>query len=111
MFTVQVWLRPLAAAAAECLPAIHAGIAAVPAAGDILLGCAELDVAALQMLGSIEGWYNICDERQQMKGQLKVTVTEVVAVPQHPHDIQIVPQSKTLRLTMKDNCRTAQDGS
>lgn len=68
-------MRSIAAEAAAALPPLYAGIAATPAAGDVLLGVAVLDLTAIQVLGSIEGWYNICDEQQHLKGQIKVRMT------------------------------------
>jgi hypothetical protein len=68
-----VWLRPLPAAAAAALPPLYAGAPAVPRAeSDQLLGCAALDMAALRVLGSIEGWYNLSDAADRPKGQIKV---------------------------------------
>ncbi|KAF6256831.1 hypothetical protein COO60DRAFT_1627040 [Scenedesmus sp. NREL 46B-D3] len=69
---VLVWLRPLPAAAAAGLPPLYAGAAAVPCpATDQRLGCAALDMAALHVLGSIEGWYNVDDARGPPRGQIK----------------------------------------
>jgi hypothetical protein len=31
-----------------------------------------LDLSALQLLGSVDGWYNITDMHQQLRGQIKV---------------------------------------
>ena len=60
--------RSLAAA----LPPLYSGLSAEPSASDVLLGCAALDLSALQLLGSIDGWYNILDQQQQPRGQIKV---------------------------------------
>jgi hypothetical protein len=56
------------------LPPLFAGLAAVPAASDVLLGCASLDLAPLRHLGLLEGWYNISDVAapHARRGQLKV---------------------------------------
>lgn len=69
---LQVWLRAVPHDAAAELPPLYAGIAAMPCPDDRLLGCAMLDLSALHVLGSIEGWYNVTDEEQQLRGQLKV---------------------------------------
>jgi hypothetical protein len=81
---VQVWCRPLpllqqhGSAAAPLLsppPPLYSGVAAVPAATDALLGCASLDLSALQLLGLLEGWYTIADVAGgsgRSRGQLKV---------------------------------------
>jgi hypothetical protein len=69
----QVWLRPLPAAAAASLPPLYACTPAVPCAADNqLLGCAALDMAALHVLGSIDGWYNVADAAERPRGQIKV---------------------------------------
>jgi hypothetical protein len=74
-WVLQVWLRPLPAAAAASLPPLYAGAAAVPCVTtDQLLGCAALDMAALHVLGSIEGWYNVADAADRPRGQIKVSL-------------------------------------
>jgi hypothetical protein len=72
LLLLQVWCRPLPEAAAAELPPLYAGLAAVPAGSDGLLGCADLDLSALTLLGALDGWYNIRDIRGQDRGQIKV---------------------------------------
>lgn len=61
-------------ALAADLPPLYSGLCAAPAASDALLGCAVLDLTALQLLGAVDGWYNITDMQQQPRGQIKVGV-------------------------------------
>lgn len=72
LLLLQVWCRPLPEAAAAELPPLYAGLVAVPAGSDGLLGCADLDLAALTLLGALDGWYNIRDIRGHKRGQIKV---------------------------------------
>lgn len=74
LLLVQVWCRPVPEAHAAELPPLYAGLSAVPAGSDALLGCAALDLSALQLLGAVDGWYNITDVHQQPRGQIKVRV-------------------------------------
>lgn len=69
---LQVWFRAVPAAVAAELPPLYSGLCAAPVASDALLGYAALDLAALQLLGVIDGWYNILDMQQQARGQIKV---------------------------------------
>lgn len=69
---MQVFLRVLPQSEARTLPPLYAAVAAEPAGTDVLLGHAVLDLATLQILGSIEGWYGICNQHQLLKGQVKV---------------------------------------
>lgn len=90
MVLFQVWCRAVPAAVAAELPPLYSGLCAAPAASDALLGYAALDLTALQLLGAIDGWYNILDMQQQARGQIKVSLT-----PQKQLDapLQVLSQS------------------
>lgn len=72
LLSLQVWSRAVAQSEAAALPPLYTGVSAAPCASDVLLGCAALDLSALQLLGTLDGWYNITDLQQQPVGQLKV---------------------------------------
>jgi hypothetical protein len=73
----QVWCRELSNEAAGSQQPVQAGVSA--AAGDVLLGCAAVDLSMLSVLGKVDGWYNVTDGQQQPRGQLQVMVCWTLA--------------------------------
>lgn len=69
---MQIWCRGVQCEDAADLPPLYEAHEAQPVAADVLVGCAALDLSALHMLGLLDGWYNVVDYHQQLRGQLKV---------------------------------------
>jgi hypothetical protein len=70
----QLWLRPLPHDVAAALPALHDAAPAEAQPGDVPVGGATIDLSALAVLGALEGWHSLWDERGRARGQVKVEV-------------------------------------
>lgn len=79
---LRLWLRGLAAADAAALPPLHTAVPATPAAGDVLLGTAQLGLAALPQLGlgGVEGWCALLSGGSSPAGQIKVRAWLLLAL-------------------------------
>ncbi|KAF8057294.1 hypothetical protein HT031_006102 [Scenedesmus sp. PABB004] len=83
---LQVWLRRLPSDGRGEVPPLYAGLAAAPRHDDELLGAAALDLAALRVLGALDGWHHIADAAGRPRGQIKASVTHLTphAAPEPP---------------------------
>ena len=72
VLVLQVKYRWMSGEAAELLPPLYAAHDALPNMADELLGTVHLDLSPLAMLGRLDGWYNVLDQQEGVKGQLKV---------------------------------------
>ncbi len=79
---LRLWLRGLAAADAAALPPLHTAAPATPAAGDVLLGTAQLGLAALPQLGlgGVEGWCALLSGGSSPAGRIKVRAWLLLAL-------------------------------